>query len=167
MIRILGIDPSTTTMGWGVVEVDGSEVKYVASGIFKPKATLSRFQRLVLMHTVINQVFMKWGKIKAVAFEDTFIPKFASRDAPIALGQAQGMIILTCGLHGIEAAHYTPASIKASVSHGGAKKEHVQAAVNLFLGTDVTNLDESDALAIALCHWSELRHQEIMAREVV
>ena len=146
-VRILGIDPGSRITGFGVIESDS---RYVASGCVQ--TTGEDFpQRLGDIFRGIDEV-LGAHRPQQVAVEQVFMAKNAG--AALKLGQARGAAIVAAVRHELPVYEYTPREVKqALVGNGGAEKEQVQHMIRILLGLQGRmGLDESDALAIALCH---------------
>jgi crossover junction endodeoxyribonuclease RuvC len=149
-VRILGIDPGSRITGFGVIESDGRHSRYVASGCVQ--TTGEDFpQRLGDIFRGIDEVLGE-HRPQQVAVEQVFMAKNAG--AALKLGQARGAAIVAAVRHELPVYEYTPREVKqALVGNGGAEKEQVQHMIRILLGLQGRmGLDESDALAIALCH---------------
>lgn len=150
-MRVIGIDPGSHHLGWGVVEAHGSRLLHVASGtVHAPAGAL--VDRLCHMGEHLDRLLAQHSP-QAAAVEAIFHAK-NSRSA-LSLGHARGVVLLCLGRAGLPVHEYTPAQIKqATTGRGGAGKEQVQVMVRMLLG--LTNapaeLDTTDALAAALCH---------------
>ncbi len=157
MAIILGIDPGTKVMGWGVVRdgagADNTEV--VGYGVFKvnPKLTLS--ERLKTIFAGLEKVIKSYHPDE-MAVEEPFIAE--NPRTALMVGRAQGIALLAAGRHNIPAFQYTPSLIRQRVtSFGGSDKTQVQEAIKMQLNLAVIPEppDASDALAVALCHLQE------------
>jgi crossover junction endodeoxyribonuclease RuvC len=149
-VRILGIDPGSRITGFGVIESDGRHSRYVASGCVR--TTQGDFAaRLGEIFHGIDAVLGE-HQPGQVAVEQVFMARNAG--AALKLGQARGAAIVAAVHHALPVYEYTPRAVKqALVGNGGAEKEQVQHMVRILLGVQgKMGLDESDALAIALCH---------------
>ena len=150
MPRILGIDPGSRVTGYGVIDSDGRSSRYVSSGCIR--TTSSDFcSRLGDIYRGIQAV-VEQEQPNEVAIESVFMGKNAA--SALKLGQARGAAICAAVVAGMEVAEYSPRAIKqALVGSGAAEKEQVQHMIRLLLGIrKKMGLDESDALAIAICH---------------
>lgn len=150
-MRILGIDPGSSATGYGIIDLEGSRLRRVESGVIRPGRGASLPQRLAAIYTGLTRV------IEAAAPERAAIEAvFAARNARSALqlGQARGAALLACSLAGLEPAEYSPARVKVAVAgYGGASKLQVQRMIERLLGLlDPLLADEADALAVAVCH---------------
>ncbi|RKZ31376.1 crossover junction endodeoxyribonuclease RuvC [bacterium] len=152
MMRILGIDPGTRNMGWGLIEVNGGETDVRSSGVFRPKEN-DRIDKLVEIHRFVLELIDK-NKPDIVAVENTFYGK--NVQSMIKLGEARSAVILAAALSEVDVTTFAPREIKmALVGNGNATKEQVAFMVKRLL--DVPNdcpLDETDALAVAYC-WAQ------------
>lgn len=150
-IRIFGIDPGLRHMGWGVVELAGSRLRYVASGVISPSTKLDLAQRLAALFEALDAELDR-QKPDEAAVEETFV----NRDpvATLKLGQARGIALLAPSRRGLHVGEYAANQVKKTVvGVGHADKKQVQAMVKVLLPrADFSSADEADALAIAICH---------------
>ncbi len=149
---ILGIDPSSTSTGYGLVDYSPRLCTLISLGCIRPHAKASFEDRLVAMFDRISSVIDEVSPAE-VAMESSFYGK--DPDAAGKLGQVHGVLSLAVRKAGIGVVKYTPAEVKkAVVGNGQAKKEQVQFMVAklLRLSKMPSPLDASDALAVALCH---------------
>jgi crossover junction endodeoxyribonuclease RuvC len=150
-VRLIGFDPGLQTTGWGVIDVDGNRLSYVADGLVQtsPKASLS--ERLVELHAGLKDVIDEFRPDEA-AVEETFVNKNAV--STLKLGQARGIVLLVPALAGLAVAEYLPNLVKKTVVGAGhAQKQQVEAMVKMLLpGAMVSGADAADALAVAICH---------------
>lgn len=155
--RILGIDPGSRLTGFGVVDFDGDQAMYVASGTVKSidGAFADRLRQIFLSVGGIVDQF----RPDLVAIESVFMHKNAS--SALKLGHARSAAICATFAHGVEIHEYAPREIKqAIVGTGAATKEQVQHMVVSILKLDgVPAPDAADALAAALCHGHQWRIQ--------
>lgn len=151
--RILGIDPGLQTTGWGIIEKEGSSLRYVGAGIIRPEKDLPLYQRLTELHEGIQNVLKQWTPDEA-AIEETFVT--ANGASTLKLGQARGAILLSLSMAGFPVYEYAATQVKKTVTgKGRAEKQQVTRMVHYLLpGCDVTQPDAADALAIAICHGS-------------
>lgn len=149
---ILGIDPGSVTTGWGLIDIQGKKISYVASGVLQFDGKTEFMSRLAQIKEKSEKLF---GEIAPheVALESLIFVK--SPTALIKLAQTRGIIISAAlGNHANNIFEYSPNLIKSStVGHGHADKESIQKFLKMTLGvTEFKTHDESDALAIAICH---------------
>lgn len=150
-IRILGLDPGLSAMGWGVIAVSGSRLAHVAHGVIATKPAIGLGARLMELHRVLGAVIVEHGPT-AIAVEQAFVAKDAS--AALKLGHARAVALLAAAQAGLEIAEYAPNQIKKCVVGAGhAGKEQVQFMVGRLLpACGVTQADAADALAAAIAH---------------
>lgn len=152
-MRILGLDPSLSSTGWGVIEVVNNRLRYVADGFIKtnPKDPLP--ERLALIHKTLNEV-VSFYKPDEAAIEQVFLNENAM--STIKLGMARGVVILAPALFDIPVTEYEPTKVKkALVGVGRAEKSQVETMVKVLLpGCKPKNNDSSDALAMAIAHYN-------------
>ncbi len=151
MIRLLGLDPGLRHTGWGVIDVDGSRLRYVADGAIHPAADHPMAERLVELHDALAQVIAEY-KPQEAAVEETFVNQNAS--STLKLGLARGVALLVPARAGLTVAEYPANLIKKSVVGAGhADKTQIQMMVRRLLpGCSLQSPDAADALAVAICH---------------
>ncbi len=165
-MKILGVDPGTIIMGYGVIEGEGDSITYIACGSFDTRKYSAIGDRLSLLFRELNKVIKKYQP-DAVAIEQPFVAKNVS--SALAVGRAQAIAILAAANAKIPSFEYTPAQVKQRVaSYGASSKEQVQEMVKLQLGLDYVPepADAADALAVALCHLHELHLNELLQKGV-
>ena len=150
-IRILGIDPGLRNTGWGVIDVTGTNLKFVASGTVHSTQALALAERLVELHDGLTRVIEDYVPNEA-AVEQTFVNKDAG--ATLKLGQARGIALLVPGLKGLPIGEYLPNLIKKTVIGAGhGDKKQIRMMVRVLMPKATFNSDDAaDALAIAVCH---------------
>ena len=150
-IRILGIDPGLRRTGWGVVDVAGSRLSFVACGSIDTNDRAALAERLVTIHDGLKQVLDAFHPDEA-AVEATFVNKDAA--ATLKLGQARGVALLVPGQAGLVVAEYAPNVVKKSiVGAGHGDKAQVRMMVGVLLPrADPHSDDAADALAVAVTH---------------
>lgn len=149
-VRVLGIDPGSRFTGWGIVDAQGSQMHLIASGVIE--AGDGEFiSRMVVIGDALDEIIKKYHPDEA-AVEGIFHSK--NSQSALKLGHARGVGLLSIGRAGLALGEYPPATVKQSVAgHGRASKEQVQKMVQMLLGhQEPFREDESDALAVALCH---------------
>ncbi len=149
-MRILGIDPGLRTLGWGVIESNGSRLSHVANGHCTSDGD-DLGERLLSLHNQVTEVISAFRPDQA-ALEQTFVNKDGS--GTLKLGQARGVALLTLAKAGLPVGEYAPNRVKKTVvGVGHAEKEQVMHMVKLQLpGCEPKGADAADALAIAICH---------------
>ena len=149
---ILGIDPGTHRIGWGVINQDKENIKEVGYGCidFKPAAG-GALGNLSKIYKAMAEIIQKY-RPTTVAVEKIFF--FKNSKTVIEVSQARGVIVLAALDQGLEVKEFTPLQVKQAVSgYGRAEKRAVQKMVKLILGlkTEPKPDDAADALAIAIC----------------
>ena len=150
-MRILGLDPSLSSTGWGIVEVENNRLRYVADGFIKTDPKLPIYDRLAVIHRALNEVIETYHPQEA-AIEQVFLNE--NPTSTIKLGMARGVVILAPALFGIPVCEYETTKVNiAVVGVGRAVKSQVETMVKILLpGCKPKNNDSSDALAMAICH---------------
>ncbi len=150
-IRILGIDPGLRRTGWGVLDISGSRLSFVAAGTVRPDDRLPLAERLCLIHDGLAKVLEEFSPDEA-AVEATFVNRDAA--ATLKLGQARGVAMLVPARAGLTVAEYAPNAVKKTVVGAGhAEKEQIRMMVTMLLPRAKFDTDDSaDALAVAICH---------------
>lgn len=149
---ILGIDPGTARVGWGVIDIRQGTIIASAYGCITTEKSLEAAERLVLIHEAITTLLTRYVP-EAVSVEELFFSNNAK--TAIAVGQAQGVVLLAAAQHHVPVVSYTPLVVKQTVCGSGtAEKSQVQKMVTrlLRLTTIPKPDDTADALAIALTH---------------
>jgi len=151
-VIILGIDPGSRKAGYGVVEVNGKKINYIASGVIKYDHINEFLERLGIIYESCDALVNHF-KPDEISVEALIYVK--SVEALSKLAQARGAMIAAFSKTKRGAIYeYSPNAIKVSVTgHGHADKEAVDRAMNMMFGKlTFKTSDESDALAIAVCH---------------
>ena len=149
---VIGIDPSSTSTGYGLVEYQQRKYRYMDCGCIRPPARLAFEDRLVFLYDHLSEILAKNSPDEA-AVESTFFGKDAR--ATTKLDQAKGVLLLALRQANLPVAHYAPAEVKKSIAGSGqATKEQVQYMIARMLELKELPrpLDASDALGIAMCH---------------
>lgn len=152
-MKVLGIDPGSQTLGWGIVEGNGLKYQGVAYGTVKsnPRETFSK--RLLKIYQGIEEVIERFEP-DVVSVEEAFYA--ANVQVAMKLGQVRGVILLMAEKSGLEIAEYSPRLIKKTVvGYGNAEKQQVQEMVRILLKLrkNPEPHDAADALAIAITHF--------------
>ncbi len=163
---ILGIDPGTNVMGYGIVKVDNRTAKMVAMGVIDMRKESDPYLRL--------------GKIfeRVTGIIDEFLPDEMAIEAPffgknvqsmLKLGRAQGVAIAAAIHHSVPIHEYAPMKIKLALTgNGNASKEQVAGMLQKLLKLDKEEMpkfmDATDALAAAYCHFMQMSRPETDAK---
>lgn len=150
---ILGLDPSLSCTGWGVVRAEGSRLSHVANGQIPTDAKSPMALRLAHLQAELAQVIAEHAPGRA-ACEEVFVNK--NPQSTLKLAQARGCVLAACGAayegKGLEVREHAARKVKqAVVGTGGADKAQVQAMLKVLLpGAKVVGADAADALAVAI-----------------
>jgi crossover junction endodeoxyribonuclease RuvC len=150
-MRILGIDPGTRIVGYGVLDVKGNVLEPVASGLIRTSVKENIPFRLREIWEGVGEVLRRVCPDVAVV-ESIFHGKNTS--SLIKIGEARGVILLAAVVQNIPTESFSPAEVKKSVTgRGNARKEQVREMVRVILGhaIDAETDDVTDAMAIAIC----------------
>ncbi len=150
-IRILGIDPGLRRTGWGVVDIAGNRLTFVACGSVATDDRAALALRLLAIHDGLVRVVEDFRPDEA-AVEATFVNKDAT--ATLKLGQARGIAMLVPAKGGVPVAEYAPNLVKKTiVGAGHGDKVQVRMMIGVLLPkADPETHDAADALAIAVTH---------------
>jgi crossover junction endodeoxyribonuclease RuvC len=148
---VLGIDPGTRHLGWGIVQRTGSRLSAIAYGVISPDPSLSLSERLVVIERGLVDVIDR-HRPDAAAVESLFFHKDAQ--AAAKLGHARGVVLLVLARASISLAEYAPAKVKRIIAGGGAaEKRQVALMMKALLGlVELPRADATDALALAVTH---------------
>ena len=149
---ILGIDPGSRKAGYAIIKVNGRKMSYIDSGVLRYDKIDEFMDRLGEIHKSCEELIIKYGPTE-IALESLIYVKSITSLAKLA--QARGaMIAAFMKTHVGKVSEYAPTMIKSSVTgHGHSDKEGVEKTLKMMFGKiDFKTNDESDALAIAVCH---------------
>ena len=146
---ILGIDPSLSCTGWGIVRSEGARLSHVANGQVATDAKAAITERLHHLHDAIAAVIGQYAPDRA-AVEEVFVNK--NPQSTLKLAQARGAVLAACGRASLPVAEHAARLVKkAVVGTGGAEKTQVQAMLKVLLpGIAIEGPDAADALAVAI-----------------
>jgi len=151
-MRILGIDPGTIFTGYGIIDLKNNEPVKVAAGIIKLSPVKEMAPRLKKIYDELNYM-IKLYKPDEFALETAFYGK--NVQSALKIGYARGVSLLAAINNNIPLKEYSPREVKKSVvGNGAASKDQVQFMIKKLLGLRKMKMtyDESDALAVAVCH---------------
>lgn len=150
-VRIIGIDPGLRRMGWGIVDVAGSRLTFIASGVVTSHAGSSLATRLRALHEGLAAV-IRTHEPDEGAVEETFVNR--DPQSALKLGQARAIAIVVPALAGLGVFEYAANLIKKTVTGSGhAEKPQIAAMVKVLLPhSDAASADAADALAVAITH---------------
>lgn len=158
-VRVLGIDPGTVALGWGIVDVRGSHLSRVASGVLRCSG--ERADRLAKICDTLQELCERFRPV-AVSLEQTFVG--ANVQSAFRLGEARGAVMVAASRAGLLVREYSPAQIKLAVAGSGrASKAQMQLMVaRLLAASEALASDEADALGAAICHAHVGRHDALL-----
>jgi len=151
-LTILGVDPGSSCTGWGLLCGEGNDIRYVASGAINLPKKIARFEKLRLIYTGIADIVREYSP-SHFAIEEVFYNK--NPKSTMVLGEARGAAILAAALAELPVFEYSAREVKLSVTgNGAAHKDQVNFMLGKLLKLEhpPQNPDESDALAVAVCH---------------
>ncbi len=149
---ILGIDPGTLVMGYGLISIKGNEVSLLELGVLKPGKVKDVYKKLQLIFNTVSGLITKYQPTD-LAIEAPFFGK--NVQSMLKLGRAQGVAIAAAIRHGLVVTEYSPKKVKQSITgNGNADKEQVMKMLQTLLvfKEHPKQYDATDALAVALCH---------------
>jgi crossover junction endodeoxyribonuclease RuvC len=151
-MRVLGIDPGSETLGWGIVEGNAAKYASVDFGIVKSSPRHAFSKRLANIYDGVAKVIDQFQP-DVLSIEEAFYA--ANVSVALKLGQVRGVVLLLAEQRGLAIAEYAPRLIKQTVvGYGNADKRQVQEMVKILLKMRSVPAphDAADALAIAICH---------------
>jgi crossover junction endodeoxyribonuclease RuvC len=163
-MRVLGIDPGTLNLGYGVVDEDAGEMAMVDCGVLSLSSKIPVEQRLSSLYKKLVEIVAR-HQPDEVAIEEPFVA--ANARSALAVGRAQAIAILAAANKNLPVFRYLPTQVKQQVTdYGGSSKEQVQEMVRLQLGLaePPQPSDAADALAVAICHLHQKHIEVLLAR---
>lgn len=162
-MRILGIDPGTLAMGYGVLEDIDDQPRMIQCGVLTTRSDMSLPERLHELYLGLTDLLIRF-RPEEMAIEEPFVARNVR--SALAIGRAQAIAMLAAASHSLPVATYPPAKVKQGVAnYGRGDKEQVQRMVCIQLGLNTTPgpSDATDALAVALCHLRERQLSKLLA----
>lgn len=159
-MRVLGLDPGTERTGYGCVDAADETQRLVGSGVLRlGRGELA--ERLLRLHVALRDLFEQ-HRPEACAIEGIFHQHHAR--SALLLGHARGICILAAAESRVPVVEYAPAVVKRAITgNGAADKQQVENMLVRILGShEVATHDESDAIAVALCHLQSARVLRVM-----
>ncbi len=150
-MKVLGIDPGTAALGYGIVERSRGRLREVDHGCLTTSADLSMPERLLAIHALVIEL-IELHQPDLMGVERLFF----SRNVQTALGvgQARGVVLLAAAQHGTPVREATPNEVKSAIAgYGAADKEQVQRMVQLVLGMSELPRPDDAADALAIATW--------------
>jgi crossover junction endodeoxyribonuclease RuvC len=164
-MKVLGIDPGTLVMGYGVIDSRDDGPALVDYGALTAAERSGIGERLSQLYQQLSDIIERYQP-DVVAVEQPFVAKNVR--SALAIGRAQAIAILAAAVRGIPTHEYTPAQVKQRIAnYGASSKEQIQEMVRLQLGlAEVPQPnDAADALAVAICHLQETHLNNLLARQ--
>lgn len=168
-MRVLGLDPSLQSTGFGIIESEGEKLQAIVYGIIKPEIRATFYQRLNDIRIELEKI-VDCYRPDEVAIENPFYARNVR--TALSLGQVRGAVLVALASRNCPLFEYSALEIKKAVTgYGQAEKDQVQRMVKILLNVDDDrmSLDASDALAAAICHLNnrrlELRLEENQKKE--
>lgn len=148
---ILGLDPSLTCTGWGIIRAEGNRLAHLANGQIKTASTQPLATRLADLATELESLIAE-HRPNAAAAEEVFVNQNPA--STLKLSHARGVALMCAARAGLQVGEYAPTLVKkAVVGTGGASKDQVHAMVSRLLpGARIAGPDAADALAVAITH---------------
>lgn len=150
---IIGIDPGTRLLGFGVIDVEGKKASFVDMGILDLRKETDAYSKLRQIYETVSEVCKSYHATE-MALESPFYGKNAQ--VILKLGRAQGAAMIAALEYGIDVFEYAPRKAKEAIAgNGAASKEQVLLMLEKTLNVDLQtkHLDATDGLAIAMCHF--------------
>jgi crossover junction endodeoxyribonuclease RuvC len=163
-MRVLGIDPGTLNLGYGVVDEDAGEMAMVDCGVVSLSSKVPVEQRLSSLYKKLVEIVARY-RPDEVAIEEPFVA--GNVRSALAIGRAQAIAMLAAANKNLPVFRYLPTQVKQQVTdYGGSSKEQVQEMVRLQLGLaePPQSSDAADALAVAICHLHQKHIEILLAR---
>jgi crossover junction endodeoxyribonuclease RuvC len=157
-MRIIGIDPGTGILGFGVIDTKANKATMVEAGVIRTKVHQPLDERLVEIYNSLCEIIAE-NKPKIMVIEKLFFAQNVT--TAISVSHARGVAMLAGKLAGLEIVEYTPLQIKHAITgYGRADKKQMQEMVRVLLGLEeVPKPDDcADALAAAICHSTSLKY---------
>lgn len=150
---VIGIDPGTNVLGYGVLQISGGQPRCKVLGVIALGKYRDRYQKLRHIFERVNALVKEYAPDE-MAIEAPFYGD--NVQSMLKLGRAQGVAMVAALVRDIPVFEYSPRRIKQAITgEGGASKEQVAALLQktLGIGTTPKELDATDGLAVALCHY--------------
>jgi crossover junction endodeoxyribonuclease RuvC len=149
---ILGIDPGTVIMGFGLISVYNKEISLLEMGVLKLSSKLDPYERLEKIYRTVSELIVL-HQPQSFAIEAPFFGK--NVQSMLKLGRAQGVAIAAAMQAGLSVSEYSPKKVKQSITgNGNASKEQVLKMLQkmLHFSEEPKYFDATDALSVAVCH---------------
>ncbi|MDC7694608.1 crossover junction endodeoxyribonuclease RuvC [Asticcacaulis sp. DXS10W] len=161
-IRIIGLDPGLRRLGWGILDVEGARLNWVAHGVILPEEKAELSVRLLYLFEELGKVILQYRPQEA-AIEETFVNMNPA--STLKLGHARAAAMLAPAQAGLSVAEYAALDVKKSVVGAGrADKDQILFMIKRLLPRAATaenglTADMADALAVAVTHAHKRKHR--------
>lgn len=152
-LKILGIDPGTKVMGYGIIEIINKQISLVCAGVIQLDHIKTHSLKLQTITTALTKIINRYKPVE-MAIEAPFYAKNAQ--IMLKLGRAQGAAMVAATMANVKVIEYSPKKVKQSITgNGNASKEQVAAMLQQLLKMQYEPqfLDATDAISLALCHY--------------
>jgi crossover junction endodeoxyribonuclease RuvC len=163
-VRIIGIDPGTALLGFGVIDAP-DEPELVDFGVVETTADIAMEHRLRGLYEAVQELLDRYHP-DVMAIEQLLFARNVT--TAITVGQARGVALLAAAQAGVQVVEYTPSQIKHAIAgYGKAGKQQMQEMVRMLLGLEYPPHpdDAADALAVAICHSQRRKFAELSGQE--
>ena len=159
---LLGIDPGTAALGYGIVERSGGRLRAIDYGCLETSPDLAMPDRLLAIHGLVSDM-IELHQPRLIAVERLFFSR--NVQTALAVGQARGVVLLAAAQRGTPVREATPNEVKSAIAgYGAADKEQVQRMVQLVLGMSELPRPDDAADALAIAAWvANTDRGEVMA----
>ena len=164
-MRIIGVDPGTLNMGYGIIDEEKGKLELISYGVIKVSARAPIEEKLHDLYHKLSSI-MDVYKPEEVAIEEPFVA--GNVRTALAIGRAQTVAILAASNKKLPVNRYSPAQVKQQVTnYGGSSKQQVSEMVRIQLALDkcINSEDASDALAVAICHLNQRHISSLISRD--
>jgi crossover junction endodeoxyribonuclease RuvC len=161
-VIVLGIDPGTAALGYGIVDRTGGRLREIDHGCLVTSPDESLPERLLRIHALVDEL-LELHEPALVAVERLFFSK--NVQTAFAVGQARGVVLLAAAQHGIPVREATPNEVKSAITgYGAAEKDQVARMVQLVLGMSELPRPDDAADALAIATWAANTERAGVAR---
>jgi crossover junction endodeoxyribonuclease RuvC len=151
-VIVLGIDPGTAALGYGIVDSTAGRVREVDHGCLATSPDASLPDRLLAIHALVDEL-IEIHRPEVLAVERLFFSR--NVQTAFAVGQARGVVLLAAAQHGVRVREATPNEVKSAIAgYGAADKEQVQRMVQMVLGMPERPRPDDAADALAIATWA-------------
>ena len=161
-MRVLGIDPGTAALGYGIVDSTAGRVREVDHGCLETSPDVTLPERLLAIHALVDELLAS-HRPDLLAVERLFFSR--NVQTAFGVGQARGVVLLAAAQHGVPVREATPNEVKSAIAgYGAADKEQVQRMVQMVLGMSERPRPDDAADALAIAVWGANTASTTLAR---